>query len=157
MIQLQARSGGDDFLQFVEILAPCAEDLVALVETYFDESYDNKTLCVAGYVFTKLRCRKFTTSWKAMLQKYRLPYFRMSACAHGAKPFDHLSKVQRISVETEAIGLIKKYAHRGIAITANIGDFHHLLRDDLLTHKIHTNFAYGFVLSPCVIGQMKTV
>lgn len=53
-----------------------------------------------------------------MLAHYRhLPYFRMSACNANEYPFGELSKDECISVATEAIRLINKYAVFGCAIT----------------------------------------
>jgi hypothetical protein len=80
-------------------------------------------LCVAGYVFTKLHCRALDKGWRSMLTRYDLPFFRMSACAHGTKPFAHLSMARRIAVETEAIGLIKRHAACGFAITVDPIEF----------------------------------
>jgi hypothetical protein len=103
---------------------------VALIETYFDESYDDDTLCVAGYIFTKLRSRNLTRQWKQMLRTYRLPYFRMSACAHGNEPFDNLTGTQCINAEKEAIRIIKKCAVLGVAVSVDVKQFEKLLADD---------------------------
>jgi hypothetical protein len=120
---------------------------VALIETYFDESYDDSTLCVAGYIFSKLRCRKLTVSWKGMLRRYHLPYFRMSSCAYGNKPFHLLSRDQRIAVETEAINLIKKHAVRGVAVSVNEREFDNLLGDDPIIQN-----TYQFCVWFCLLG-----
>jgi hypothetical protein len=114
---------GDDFLQIVYAFAPGRYDMVAMFQAYFDESYNANLLCVAGYMFTKYRVKKFDAGWRKLLKKYHLPYFRMSACAHGNAPFDKLSRDYRIEAETKAIELIKEYADHGVAVTINPKDF----------------------------------
>lgn len=52
-----------------------------------------------------------------MLDRYKLPYFRMSSCAHGNGAFKHLSKPERDQVARHAIGLIGKYACDGYGVS----------------------------------------
>ena len=49
--------------------------------------------------------------------KFKLPFFRMSACAHGTKPFDILTRDQCIDAERQLIAITKRYISYGIAIT----------------------------------------
>jgi hypothetical protein len=108
--------------RLLEVLAPGPSDLVALIEAYFDESYSDKGdrhFCVAGYVFDTDKCRQLDTAWAATLTRFNLPYFRMSACAHGNPPFDRLTKGERIDAATEMIGHINKYAKFGIVTTVS--------------------------------------
>lgn len=104
---------------------------MALVEGFFDESYGEpegrKILCLAGYLMTDRSARRLTREWSAVLREYGLPYFRMSACAHGNEPFDRLSKADRIAVETKMIGLIKRRTIKGMAVTIDIGEFERLM------------------------------
>jgi hypothetical protein len=95
--------------------------LVALLRAYFDESYGpDGHICVAGYVFTKSRADAFDKEWRReVLERYCLPYFRMSACAHGTEPFDGLLKAQRIDALKRAISVIHKYALHGVAVTVD--------------------------------------
>jgi hypothetical protein len=93
-----------------------------LVELYCDESIaDPKTsiLCVAGYLFEKGEAIKFERESQDLLAKYGLPYFRMSACANGTKPFKELSMNERIDVETTFIELINKRMAQGFAVTVD--------------------------------------
>jgi len=85
------------FLATADILVPGESGLVAIVQSFFDESYEDsgELFCVAGYVFTKLDYQSFEIGWRAMLRRHSLPFFRMSACAHGAEPFNGLSKDAR--------------------------------------------------------------
>lgn len=88
-----------------------------LVEAYFDESGSDdgsEVLCVAGYIFEKDARVELDSRWQEVLKNYGLPFFRMSACAHGVEPFDALTLNQRIEVEKEMIALIKKYSAYGV-------------------------------------------
>ena len=125
-----ALSAGDDFMQIVEAATARKPDaVVMLIEAYFDESYGKGgVLCVAGYAFTKMHCGELDRAWRNMLKRYDLPFFRMSACAHGRKPFDKLTRDQCIAVEKEAIGLIKRYAACGFAVTVDPTDFDQVAR-----------------------------
>lgn len=105
------------------VLAPEKNDLMALLQSFFDESYGPEgVVCVAGYVFTKSRAQALDKSWRKMLDDWGLPHFRMSACAHGNEPFDTLSKEDHVKVEKEAIGLIHKYALHGVSATVDPTD-----------------------------------
>lgn len=61
--------------------------------------------------------------WGEVLDRYELPYFRMSSCAHGNYPFNKLSRDVRIEVETSVIELINKYAAFGVAVAVNEADY----------------------------------
>jgi hypothetical protein len=98
---------------------PGPAPLVTLLEAYFDESgsHDGSPiLCVAGYLFEKDRCQQLDLEWKAVLDRFSLPYFHMVDCAHGNDPFDKLSMSERIECEKEMIALIRKYALFGFAM-----------------------------------------
>lgn len=60
------------------------------VEAYFDESgshANSPVLCVAGYIIERDARIKLDAEWATVLQHFNLPFFRMSACAHGTEPF----------------------------------------------------------------------
>jgi hypothetical protein len=112
--------------RLIDVLAADDGDLVAFLECYFDESgsHDGSpVLCVAGYLFEKDQCKILDLKWKEVLDRYQLPYFRMSACAHGQKPFDNLSPQQCIDVEKEMIQLINQHALLGVALAVNEHDY----------------------------------
>jgi hypothetical protein len=91
-----------------------------LAEVYIDESgsHDNSPiLSVAGYIFYDRRARRLTRQWKTALDEKHVPYFRMSACAHGNEPFKHLSKEERVQLEIKLIDIIKRYSELGFGIT----------------------------------------
>jgi hypothetical protein len=73
---------------------------------------------VAGYLFGKDESKALDLKWKVALDYFRLPYFRMSSCAHNTKPFDHLSHDECIEAEKAMIALINEYATLGVAVTA---------------------------------------
>src|SRR5271166_6522584 len=91
-----------------------------MVEAYFDESGSHNgspVLCVAGYIIEKGMCVILESEWGEMLAEFNLPFFRMSACAHGTKPFKELTKDQCIEVEKRAIAIIRQRIVAGIAVT----------------------------------------
>lgn len=109
-------------VRLIEILAPGTADVVAFLECYFDESGTDDgspVLCVAGYLFDKEECKQLDLKLKEVLDRYRLPFFRMSACAHNQRPFKHLSRDECIEVEKAMIGLINQHAMLGVAIAVN--------------------------------------
>jgi hypothetical protein len=119
-------SAHDILARMTEILAPGKGDLVAFLECYFDESGTedgSSVLCVAGYLFDKEECKKLDLGWKEVLDRFKLPFFRMSACAHNQKPFKHLSPDECIEAEKAMIGLINQHALLGVAIAVNEGDY----------------------------------
>jgi hypothetical protein len=135
------------FEELLADLAPRDGDAVVLIKSYFDESFDNNLLCVAGYAFSSAAARALDADWDKMLCRYkRLPYFRMSACNAGQYPFDRLDKDQCIAIQTEAIGLISRFASMGFAATINIPAFYKIVTKN------------GFVSSPyefCVWGCLS--
>ena len=141
------RGGDSIFAELLAGLAPRDGDAVVLIKSYFDESFDDGFLCVAGYAFSSAAARALDTDWHKMLCRYkRLPYFRMSACNAGQPPFDRLNKAQCIAVQTEAIGLISKFASLGFAATIDIPAFRKIVTKD------------GFVSGPyefCVWGCLS--
>jgi hypothetical protein len=114
----------------VDILLPCGGCVLAWVEAYFDESIAHKgdpILCVAGYLMVDRDAKRLGDEWSRALGKRGLPYFRMSACAHGSDPFDKLSRDDRIAVETSMIECIKRRTIIGIAVTVNVAEFERLM------------------------------
>src|SRR5947209_16648084 len=107
------------FSSLWETIGADPDDIAVLINCYFDESYDPALMCVAGYAFRGDKARFLDRHWKSMLRRYRLPYFRMSACNAKAPPFDHLSEAECVAVATEAIGLINQFALVGFAVTAD--------------------------------------
>jgi hypothetical protein len=110
----------NDFARLLQIMAPGTDDLVAVFESYFDESgsHDGSpVLCVAGYLYDPNGCLELDREWKAVLDEYELPFFRMCACAHGNPPFDHLSLEQRIDCQTKIIKIIRRHMRMGFAVT----------------------------------------
>jgi hypothetical protein len=108
--------------RLLDVLAPGERDLVAMIEAYFDESGSDDgspALCVAGYLFRKEECQALDLKWKVVLDDFGLPYFRMSACAHGNHPFDKLCLNQRIEVEKLMIELVRSHMLFGAAVSVN--------------------------------------
>jgi len=146
---VEADDIGEAFLSFLDALAPEPRDIVAIIEAYFDESYDDRLLCVAGYGFKKSKCKEMDRQWRHMLRRKGLPYFRMSACAHHNEPFGHLSRSECDEVSREAIRLIRKYADRGFAVTVDEKEFEALVP---IEAQISHGSAYDFCVWNCLMG-----
>ena len=132
---MSGRANGSVFSEIAASLLG-KRDVAVLVQSYFDESGDTDILCVAGYIFQSGKSRKLDIEWRRMLLRYKLPYFRMSACNQGTEPFDKLTKNECISVQKEAIALIGAFVVFGAAVTVDQSAF----------NKIITN--KGFVRTP---------
>ena len=63
--------------------------LVGMFETYCDESggADHGFIAVAGWLASADRWRKFETDWKALLERYEVPYLHMKDVAHFQGPY----------------------------------------------------------------------
>ena len=108
----------------LDSIAPSTGDIIVIIKSYFDESYDNNSLCIAGYSLTSAKARALDEEWRKMLVRFnRLPFFRMSACNARQTPFDRLNEHECVAVATEAIKLINKYAEYGCAVTVDQNAF----------------------------------
>jgi hypothetical protein len=158
-----------------------AGDLVAPIHAYFEEGPSDtgeRFLCVAGYIFDGDGARAFDSRWAATLQRFELPYFRMSACAHGSEPFHKLTKDERSNVEEEVIRHIKEHARIGFCTSISdrlaletlepadpygsayaLLSFHSLLavRDWLRTTNFKGSIAYVFEAGDRFQRQANTV
>jgi Protein of unknown function (DUF3800) len=118
--------------------------MIGFSELYLDESgSDDRSpvLCLAGYVFKSKNAIWLSQDWQYVLDRYQVPYFRMSRCAHGNKPFHKLSKPQRIKLVTALIKIIRKYMTLGFAMTVVEKDFY-----ELISHNKCTGGPYSFLL-----------
>jgi hypothetical protein len=116
--------------RLLDILLPSGGYTVQLIEAYFDESGSHEgspVLCVAGYIIEKDACVKLDSDWAEVLEKFKLPFFRMSSCAHGTKPFDVLAKPERIEVEKQLIAITRQSISYGIAITVEPKTFEKII------------------------------
>jgi Protein of unknown function (DUF3800) len=126
------------------------DHLVALFEAYFDESgsHDGSpVLCVAGYLFDKEGCLELDSEWKAVLDEYSLPFFRMSDCAHRTGPFKSLSKQQCIDCETKLIHIIKRHMRYGVTTTVNEAEY-----DEWAPPELPFGHAYSWCCYMCLVG-----
>jgi Protein of unknown function (DUF3800) len=110
------------FVRLLQILLRNGGYVVALAQAqaYFDESgtHDGSPfICIAGYVFESNNSVLLNIEWRKMLNRYGLPHFRMSECAHREGVYSHLTRQECDDAAREAILLIKKYAAKGIAIS----------------------------------------
>ena len=95
--------------RLLDIFLPSGGYAVQLVEAFFDEMVLTKLYCVVccRIYHREGRLQKISDEdWHLILEEWNLPFFRMSACANNAPPFDMLCKDQKIEIETRAIELI---------------------------------------------------
>ena len=121
-----------------------------LAEAYVDESGSHARspiLCVGGYVYASEKAREFTAELGAVLSEYDLPFFRMSACANGAPPFDKLSNDECDAVARKMIALIKDHSAYGFVVSVNEDDYRRVIPRHLVE-----NFGspYSFCVNRCL-------
>jgi hypothetical protein len=124
---------------------------VQIVHAYFDESGSHAgspVLCVAGYAFHKRDSRLLARNWASILKHYNLPFFHMVDCAHGNKSFSTLSRQQRVKVSTSLIGIVKRHAAHGFAVSVDVAAY-----QELMPPWGPTRSPYAFC-ARCVIDEM---
>jgi uncharacterized protein DUF3800 len=139
-----------DCIRLIQIVVPKEGFLFVPFEVYFDESYNDRgvqTLCVAGFMFTQRNAIKLTKEWNYLLGLYRMPYFRMSQCAHGNGPFAELTKDKRIELEKKLIGTINRFATAGFATTLNEKEF-----GGAMTELFPDSGPYSWAVRSCLDG-----
>ena len=111
----------------IDILLPSGGYVVALFDVFLDESgaFDTKEgiLCIAGYVLHSEAAKAMDAEWASVLKDYKIPYFHMVDCAHGAGIFEKLPKERRAQLVKELIALIKKNTIGGFAVMVRKGMF----------------------------------
>ncbi len=124
------------------------------IATFFDESYSAEItplMCVAGYVFSKENANQLEEEWDELRKRFSLPFFRMSACAHGVRPFEKLNSDEQIEVEKAAIALINKRMSHGIAITVRPDEYIRII-GALRPCEHLGNSPYTFCARNCMVG-----
>jgi hypothetical protein len=120
-----------------------------MLEAYFDESGTHAgapLMCVAGYLFSSDQASKGRQEWDAVLERYGVPYFHMTDCAHGAGVFKRISKPVRAEICRTLIELIKLRAELGITVSVREADYIELMPSD-----VHVD-PYSFCVSHCMQG-----
>jgi hypothetical protein len=110
--------------------SPGENDILAFLEAYFDESgtHDRSpVMCVSGYLFEKSRRQELDQGWKAVLDKYSLPFFHMVDCAHHQHPFDALPKPDCDLVARQMISLIRNHASFGMGVALVESDYNQVM------------------------------
>ncbi len=138
----------ENLARLLDIVLPSGGYVVQMVEAYFDESGGDKgspVLCVAGYIIEKDACVKLDSEWADVLNNFNLPFFRMSACAHGIEPFDKLTMPERIEVEKQCIAIIRRNISYGIAVTVEPKVF-----DAVMPKSEEIGSAYSYCAHTCL-------
>jgi hypothetical protein len=124
------RADPEPFIGVVDALLRGGGYVVQFVHAYFDESGSHAgspVLCVAGYAFQKRDARLLAKDWASVLNQYNLPFFHMVDCAHGSKSYAALSKQQRIKIATALIGIVKRHASQGFAVSVDVEAYKELV------------------------------
>jgi hypothetical protein len=124
---------------------------VQVVHAFFDESGSHAgspVLCVAGYAFEKRETRLLAKDWNAALKRYGIPFFHMVDCAHGNENFASLSREQRIKLATALIGIVKRRAAHGFAVSVDVDAYR-----TVMPSWGPTKSPYAFC-ARCVIDEM---
>lgn len=122
-----------------------------VVHAFFDESGSHAgspVLCVAGYAFERRAARLLAKDWAAVLKRYKLPFFHMVDCAHGNGDFASLTLQQRIKVATSLIGIVKKHAAHGFAVSVDVEAYR-----EVMPPWGPVNSSYAFC-ARCIIDEM---
>lgn len=136
--------------RLIDIVLPKGGYAVMLAEAYVDESGSHEgspILALGGYVYLSEKAKSFSVEWEKVLKEYSLPYFRMSACAHGNDPFDRLDVAARDIVVRKLIKLIHEYSEYGFAVSVN-----EELYERLIPAVLRDRFgsAYAFCVRQCL-------
>jgi len=97
-----------------------------MIEAYFDETgthLQSPSMCVAGYLFTAEKAKRFQDKWGSLLRRAGLEYFRMSECANGAGQFRDWPPKHRQAIEKELIKTIREHATHGVAAWVSRDEF----------------------------------
>ncbi len=139
---------GELFARLVDVLLPEGGCVLTLVEAYFDESIGPKgtpILCVAGYLIESGQAKLLSEEWRTALDEARLPYFRMSECAHGNGAFASLDRPHRILVQSAVMRIIEHRTIQGLAVTVNIAEFERYMPDHPLIGSPYTFCAHVII------------
>jgi len=142
-----------DFERLLDIVLREGGTTMSIVEAYLNDSGTHPSsavVCVAGYVFEKEQAIEFDKEWRAALRSYHLPFFRMSACAHGAEPFDKLSLDECVALETKMLGIASKWMSCGMAITVRPDMF---IR--VMPAETDADTPYSFCARYCLAGARR--
>jgi hypothetical protein len=105
-----------------------------LINAHFDESSEGDTknglLAVCGYALDDAGIKRLIPAWKRMLDKYDLPFFRMSDCNSGKGVFSHLDPADCDKCARKAIKLARKYTLHGHAYVLDQTEYRQILEDN---------------------------
>lgn len=145
----------DAFSQLLDALLPDGHGLVAMIEAYFDETgthHGSQSMCVAGYLFTAAKARRFNERWQSILQQAGLQHFRMSECAGGAGQFKGWPPKHRAAIEKKLIALIREHATHGVGVWLTPDEFN--AEAPPWWHEYYGG-AYTACLMQCVVNVIR--
>lgn len=104
-----------------------------MINAYFDESSEGKAytglLSVSGYALDMAGVDGLIPEWRAMLEKYRLPYFHMTECNACDGIFAHLSEDACDLCAREAIRIARLHTLHGHSFVLDQDEYREILQD----------------------------
>lgn len=117
---------------------------------FFDESGTNdeeKSLCIAGYVFEGTASDEFDAEWREMLAKYGLTYHHMREFGSQSKGvYQHLSWEDRERSRKDAIAVTQRHASCGFAFSLEKASLDAIIQSSPWTS------AYAFLANQAFYG-----
>lgn len=96
------------------------EKRLCALQVYFDDSGkvdSSKYQVLAGYLASAEAWASLINEWQALLDEYKLDYFRMSEAWRMARKYRHLTSIQRDQLIVRLIACIVDHAERVFAIS----------------------------------------
>src|SRR5438552_14542233 len=94
---------------------PATKRVMIMLKAYLDESGahygkgGSKFFTISGYIAPEAEWNKFDAAWKAMLDKYRVPYFHATDIeGKGSGKFRRLTQSARDGLKTDAVNISTK-------------------------------------------------
>jgi hypothetical protein len=108
-----------------------------MLEAYFDESGTHTgplrtrqlVMCVAGYVFTASRAKRFNEGWNSALEQAGIVYFRMSECYSGRGQFEGWPKLHCKRYARKMATLIRDHMSHDVGVWLTPTEFERLTPD----------------------------
>lgn len=111
---------------FADLIALLKAEVIVMPSAYFDESGTDSASAftsVAGYVFEREQALEFNEEWRDALAAAGVSAFHMADCAHGAGEYREIAKPARAALAQRCIGIIKRRARIGVAVSVAQRDF----------------------------------
>jgi hypothetical protein len=99
------------------------EGLFMLINSYIDESYNDKFLMMAGYVARLGQWNEFDRAWKKLLKKFDLSYFHSNEMVARVNEYKKWDDHTEIDFCSAAERLCRKYKLSGFTVRIDFADY----------------------------------